>query len=279
MELLSVELNINENKEIINNIKIITSFDESDIDIEISSVYDNQISVVYSTNDKLNRKKYLEKIIGKMTKLITEFIKNESKKYFEENYFYFDEGEFGQLQESIEDEIENDIKIQLIVKNKLREVLENSKSINLNGFIKFRLKFINLYVSQIVEKCIDSFLMKQEYLDFLNIISYIAENDSKEMDVVNILYNKGKLQLYDSKMKKLNYISNVEISQELDGKVLIYDEYVVNVLLNISPKKIILHINKVKGLSQDAKNTIDLLKRIFEGKVEYCSGCKFCEIE
>lgn len=279
MELLSVELNINENKEIINNIKIITNFDESDIDIEISSVYDNQISIQYSTNDKLNRKKYIEKIIAKMTKLITEFIKNESKEYFEENYFYFDEGEFGQLQESIEDEIENDIKIQLIVKNKLKEILENSKSINLNGFIKFRLKFINLYVSQIVEKCIDSFLMKQEYLDFLNIISYIAENDSKETDVINILYNKGKLQLYDSKMKKLNFISNVEISQELDGKVLIYDEYVVNVLLNISPKKIILHLNKVKGLSQDAKNTIDLLKRIFEGKIENCNGCKFCEIE
>ena len=279
MELLSVELNINENKEIINNISIITNFDESDIDIEISSVFDNQISIQYSTNDKLNRKKYIEKIIGKITKLITEFIKNESKKYFEENYFYFDEGEFGQLQESIEDEIENDIKIQLIVKNKLKEILENSKSINLNGFIKFRLKFINLYVSQIVEKCIDSFLMKQEYLDFLNIISYIAENDSKENDVVNILYNKGKLQLYDNKMKKLNYISNVEISQELDGKVLIYDEYVVNVLLNLSPKKIILHINKIKGISQDAKNTIDLLKRIFEGKIENCNGCKFCEIE
>ncbi|MDF2676305.1 MAG: sporulation protein YtxC [Bacillota bacterium] len=279
MELLSLELNINENKEIINNIKIITNLDESDIDIEISSVSDNNLSILYSTNDKLNKKKYLEKIIGKITKLITEFIKHESKKYFEENYFYFDEGEFGQLQESIEDEIENDIKIQLVVKNKLKEILENSKTINLNGFIKFRLKFINLYVSQIVEKSIDSFLMKQEYLDFLNIINYISETESKENDLVNIMYIKDKLQLYDSKMKKLNYISNVEISQELDGKVLIYDEFIVNVLLNISPKKIILHLTKVKGVNMEAKNTIDLIKRIFEGKVEICNGCKFCELE
>ncbi len=279
MELLSLELNINENKEIINNIKIITNLDESDIDIEISSMSDNNLSILYSTTDKLNKKKYLEKIIGKITKLITEFIKFESKKYFEENYFYFDEGEFGQLQESIEDEIENDIKIQLVVKNKLKEILENSKTINLNGFIKFRLKFISLYVSQIVEKSIDSFLMKQEYLDFLNIINYISESESKENDLVNIMYNKDKLQLYDSKMKKLNYISNVEISQELDGKVLIYDEFIVNVLLNISPKKIILHLTKVKGVNMEAKNTIDLIKRIFEGKVEICNGCKFCELE
>jgi len=279
VELLSLELNINENKEIINNIKIITNLDESDIDIEISSMSDNNLSILYSTTDKLNKKKYLEKIIGKITKLITEFIKFESKKYFEENYFYFDEGEFGQLQESIEDEIENDIKIQLVVKNKLKEILENSKTINLNGFIKFRLKFISLYVSQIVEKSIDSFLMKQEYLDFLNIINYISESESKENDLVNIMYNKDKLQLYDSKMKKLNYISNVEISQELDGKVLIYDEFIVNVLLNISPKKIILHLTKVKGVNMEAKNTIDLIKRIFEGKVEICNGCKFCELE
>lgn len=277
MELLSLEINENENLEIVKNIEIITNLEESDINIEISSTEEGIIRIKYNTNDILNKKNCLEKIIGKITKLLLEFTKKESCIYLEENYFYFDEEEYEEIKNTIEEEIENDIKIQLVVKNKFKEVIENKKTINLNGFIKFRLKFIGLYASQIVEKCIDNYLMKKEYLDFISVIRYISEVEEKDHDVVNIMYNNHKLQIYDSHMKKLNYIGNAEISQELDGKILEYDELIINVLLNVSPKKIILHTNVEKG-DVESENTIEIIKRIFESKVEICKGCKFCEL-
>lgn len=277
MELLSLEINENENLEIVKNIEIITNLDESDINIEISSTEEGIIRIKYNTNDILNKKKCLESVIGKITKLLLEYTKKESCVYLEENYFYFDEEEYEEIKNTIEEEIENDIKIQLVIKNKFKEIIENSKSINLNGFIKFRLKFIGLYASQIVEKCIDNYLMKKEYLDFISVIRYISEVDEKDHDVVNIMYNNHKLQIYDSRMKKLNYIGNIEISQELDGKVFEYDELIINVLLNVSPKKIILHTNIEKG-DVESENTIEIIKRIFESKVEICKGCKFCEL-
>lgn len=277
MELLSLEINENENLEIVKNIEIITNLDESDINIEISSTEEGIIRIKYNTNDILNKKNCLERVIGKITKLLMEYTKKESCAYLEENYFYFDEEEYEEIKNTIEEEIENDIKIQLVIKNKFKEITENSKSINLNGFIKFRLKFIGLYASQIVEKCIDNYLMKKEYLDFISVIRYISEVDEKDHDVVNIMYNNHKLQIYDSHMKKLNYIGNTEISQELDGKILEYDELIINVLLNVSPKKIILHTNNEKG-DIESENTIEIIKRIFESKVEICKGCKFCEL-
>jgi len=277
VELLSLEINENENLEIVKNIEIITNLEESDINIEISSTEEGIIRIKYNTNDILNKKNCLEKIIGKITKLLLEFTKKESCIYLEENYFYFDEEEYEEIKNTIEEEIENDIKIQLVVKNKFKEVIENKKTINLNGFIKFRLKFIGLYASQIVEKCIDNYLMKKEYLDFISVIRYISEVEEKDHDVVNIMYNNHKLQIYDSHMKKLNYIGNAEISQELDGKILEYDELIINVLLNVSPKKIILHTNVEKG-DVESENTIEIIKRIFESKVEICKGCKFCEL-
>ena len=277
MELLSLEINENENLEIVKNIEIITDIDESNINIEVSSTEEGIIRIKYYTKEILNKKNCFEKIVGRITKLLLVYTKQASCIYLEENYFYFDEEEFDEIRKTIEEEIDNDIKIQLVIKNKFKEIIENSKTINLNGFIKFRLKFIGLYASQIVEKCIDNYLMKKEYLDFINVIRYISDVDEKDHDVVNIMYNNYKLQIYDSHMKKLNYIGTAEISQELDGKVFEYDESIINVLLNVSPKKIIIHTNIEKG-DVESENTIEIIKRIFENKVEICKGCKFCEL-
>ncbi|MFA9423015.1 MAG: sporulation protein YtxC [Sedimentibacter sp.] len=278
MELLSLELNENENHEVFNNIKIITNMDESDINIELSSTDEGNIKIRYFTDDKINKRKYIEKIIGKVTKLLVEYTKLESMSNLKENYFYFDEDEVGFIIKDIEDEVDNDIKIQLIIKNKFKELLDKSNSINLNGFINFRLKFIKLYSSQVVEKCIDSYLMKKEYMDFISIIKLISDKDEKENELVNIMYKNNKLQVYDKNMKKLTYISNVEFSSELGNKISEYDETIINILLSVSPRKIIIHEAKIDKNNKEAQNTLDIIKKIFDGKVEVCKGCKYCDL-
>jgi len=277
VELLSLELNENENHEVFNNIKIITNLDKSDINIEISSTDEGNIRVRYFTDDKINKREYLEKIIGKVTKLLVEYTKLESINFLKESYFYFDEDEVYAIIADIEDEIDNDVKIQLIIKNKFKEILERSSLINLNGFINFRLKFIKLYAAQVVERCIDSYLMKKEYMDFISIIKLISEVDEGEYDVVNVICNSKKLQVYDSNMKKLTYISNAEFAAELDNKVE-YDESVINILLSVSPKKVILHEAKMDKKNKEVQNTVEIIKKIFEGKIEICKGCKYCDL-
>lgn len=278
MELLSLELSENENPEIINNINIITNIDESDINIEVFPPSEGNIRIKYLTDNEIFKKKYTDKILSNVAKLLIEYTKSESRNYLKENYFYFDEDEYDEIRDTIEDEIVNDLKIQLIIKNKFREVLENSKTINLNGFIKFRLKFISLYVIQIVEKSIDNYLMKKEYLDFINIIRYITDVEDKDYDLVNIMYNNNRLQAYDSNMKKITYIGAMEISQELDGKIADYDETIINILLTVTPKKIKLHTDNIEIDDFESKNTVEVIKRIFKDKVEICKGCKFCQL-
>lgn len=277
MELLSLELNENENHEMFNNIKIITNLDESDINIELSSTDEGNIRVRYFTEDRINKREYIEKIIGKVTKLLVEYTKLESINCLKENYFYFDEEEVGAIITDIEAEVDNDVKIQLIIKNKFKEILERSNIINLNGFINFRLKFIKLYATQVVERCIDSYLMKKEYMDFISIIKLISDVDEGEYDIVNVICNNQRLQVYDKNMKKLTYISNAEFSTELSSKVS-YDESVINILLSVSPKKIILHEAKLDKKNKQVQSTVEVIKKIFEGKIEMCKGCKYCDL-
>lgn len=276
MELLSIELS--ENSEIFNNINIITNIDESDVNIEIFPIKEGNIRVRYLTDKEAKVGSYLEKIISQVTKLLIEYTKSESRKYLEENYFYFDEDEFEEIKRTIEEEIANDIKIQLIIKNKFKEVIENSGLINLNGFIKFRLKFISLYAAQIVEKSIDNYLMKKEYFDFINIIRYITEAEEKDYDLVNVIYNNSRLQVYDSSMKKLTYIGTMETSRELDGKTGGYDEAVINTLLSLSPTKIKLHMGRESIDNEEALNTVEVIRQIFSDKLELCNGCKYCQL-
>mgnify|MGYP000870034781 CR=1 FL=1 len=281
MELLSLEISENENKVVFNNIGIITNIDESDINIEIFPTSEGSIRIKYTTENKINKRMLVDKLISNITKLLIEHTKNESSIYLKENYFYFDDDEFEEIRVTIEDEIANDLKIQLIIKNKLNEIIENSNMINLNGFIKFRLKFINLYIIQIVEKSIDNYLMKKEYLDFMNIIKYITESEEKDYDFINILYNNNKLHVYDRNMEKITSIGNmenVEVARELDGKIFNYDESVINILLTVSPKHIKLHINNVDKDDAEILNTIEIIKKIFSERIEFCSGCKFCHL-
>ena len=277
MELLSLELNENENHEVFNNIKIITNLDESDINIEISSTDEGNIRLRYFTDNRINKREYIEKIVGKVTKLLIEYTKLESINILKESYFYFDEEEVGTIISDIENEIDNDVKIKLIIKNKFKEILERSNSINLNGFINFRLKFIKLYAAQVVERCIDSYLMKKEYMDFISIIKLISETEDAEYDLVNVMYTNSKIQVYDKNMKKLTYISNMELSSDLVNKVA-YDESVINILLNVSPKKKIIHEKKLDKKNKEALNTMEIIKKIFEGKIEICEGCRYCDL-
>jgi len=277
VELLSLELNENENHEIFNNIKIITNLDESDINIEIFSTDEGNIRVRYFTDEKINKKEYIEKIVGKVTKLLIEYTKLESINCLKENYFYFDDEEMKLIISDIEDEIDNDVKIQLIIKNKFREILERSNLINLNGFINFRLKFIKLYAEQIVERCIDSYLMKKEYMDFISIIKLISESEDGEYDVVNIMCSNNKLQAYDKNMKKITYLTNVEFAAEISSNAS-YDESIINILLSVSPRKIVIHEAKIDKKNKELQNTLGVIKRIFEGKYEICGGCRYCEL-
>ena len=276
MELLSLELNENENHEVYNNIRIITNIDESDINIELSSTDEGNIRIRYFTDNKLNKKEYIEKITARITKLLVEYTKLVGINALKENYFYFDEEEVGSIISDIEEEIDNDIKIHIIIKNKFKEVIEKSNNINLNGFVNFRLKFLKLYAAQVVERCIDSYLMKKEYMDFISIIKLISDSEENQYDIVNVMFNNNKIQVYDKSMQKLNYLSNVEFSSELSTNSA-YDETVINILMSVSPKKIILHDLKIDKKNKEAYNTADIIKRIFEGKVETCSGCKYCE--
>lgn len=278
MELLSLEINKTGNQRNYEQIKILTNLNDNNIYIKIDSKNKDLITINYGLNHVSYRKKGYEQIYTVIVNLIIGYVKNMSFDYLNENYSYFDDEEVKEIEDTIAEEINNDIKIKVVIRDRLKEFRGYSKTVNLDGFIKFRLKFLQEYAEKAVEQCIDVYLMKKEYSEFINALKYFSDYDSNEDISVNIFYNNNKLQIYDEALKKVSCFNNQETSREFDEISLKYDENIVSMLLALSPKEIIVHKIPEKT-DERVKNTVEIINKIFLDKVVHCKGCKFCKYE
>lgn len=278
MELLTLEIDKKDDLNYYNIISTLTNLQHKSMTATIYAQNDSYDKIIYNI-DKLNDiDDCRNEIISKINTIIKSYMVEEAFNYFEQSYFYFEDAEIDTIKEIIEEDMNSDIKINLILKVKINEYLEDSSLININGFVKFRLKFIKDYVKQIVEKCIDNYLIKKEYTDFINMLKYFSEDDTEAKENINIVINDGKLQIYNEAMEKISIISNVEFSEELQPSDIIYDESIINSIITISPKKIIIHLSKnYENVDEINKNTIEIINKLFVDRIKFCMDCEYCK--
>ena len=278
MELLSLEIDRKDNNNYYNLINLLTSLQHKDISIKLDTQNNGYDKIIYSTEKLENKSECIDVISEKINNVIKEYMIDECYKYLDKSYFYFEDNENIIIKQSIIEEVNNDIKTSLIFKNKIKEYMQENSIINIYGFIKFRLKFISSYAQQIVEKCIDNYLIKKEYTNFINIIKYFSDEDAEGKENINIIYKNDKLQIYDENMRKINLVTNVEFSQEFEPSEIIYDESIINLIITVSPKKIIMHLsNTYEKMDEISRNTVDIINKLFIDRIKFCTDCEFCK--
>lgn len=278
MELLSLEIDKKNDVNYYNIISTLTNLKNKSINVTIYTQNDNYDKIIYNIDDLTDIDECRDEIISKLNNVIKFYMMEEAFNYFEKSYFYFEDAEGTSIKRIIEDELNSDIKINLILKAKIKEYLESFNIININGFVKFRLKFIKDYVQQIVERCIDNYLIKKEYSDFIGMLKYFSDDEAETNENINIIFNDSKLQIYNENMEKISLISNVEFSEELEPSEIVYDESIINSIITISPKKIIIHLTKnYDKMDEISKNTIDIINKLFVDRIRFCMECEYCK--
>ncbi len=278
MELLSLEIDKKNDVNYYNIISTLTNLKNKSINVTIYTQNDNYDKIIYNIDDLTDIDECRDEIISKLNNVIKFYMMEEAFNYFEKSYFYFEDAEGTSIKRIIEDELNSDIKINLILKAKIKEYLESFNIININGFVKFRLKFIKDYVQQIVERCIDNYLIKKEYSDFIGMLKYFSDDEAETNENINIMFNDSKLQIYNENMEKISLISNVEFSEELEPSEIVYDESIINSIITISPKKIIIHLTKnYDKMDEISKNTIDIINKLFVDRIRFCMECEYCK--
>lgn len=153
---------------------------------------------------------------------------------------------------------------------KILNYFRQSENLNLEGFVRFRLKDIINELEMAIETSVDDFIIQKEYNEFIDLLRYFVELQEPRIDLVNVIRKKnGSFQILDERKQ-------VIISEYLEGYLaeifkdeVEYEDLLVSALINLAPRKILLHFQN--------EEAVETVRKIFGRKVEVCSGCSYCK--
>lgn len=233
------------------------------------------IIVHYTGNDN---SLFLDKISSLLSFLVIyEFEESILKRLIFQNYFYFSLSERRKILENCFDiviEDENYIKAKYTILFKcFKQYLCNHKSIILTGFINFKLTdYIDL-LSKIVDDAVNSFIIEKEYMEFISLLKLYINSQKSETELIHLIYAKNFSILLDKNKNIIDTSDNIFKAKFLSDITFSNNDYILNTILNLLPKKIYIHL--INNYMDEFVNT---LKLIFENRAEICTDCNICKI-
>lgn len=205
-------------------------------------------------------------------KIIQNLIKSE--------YFYFDTNEQKQIANiTFEDLYNNEESVYSfdkrynLIYNSCLEYLLSNNSLVLKGFITFRLKNYLETILEQVDKSVNKFIVQKEYTEFISLLRMYVNSEESNCSLIHLIYrnykpilldeNKNLIKIDDS-ISNLKYLSDISFST---------NDFALNTLLNIIPKKIYIHL-----IDSNKDEFINTIKLIFENRAIFCTDCSICKI-
>ncbi len=225
--------------------------------------------IVHYLGDDLNY--FYNELSNILSYLIIDNFEEETiKKIILNNYFYFDSSEIKYILEICEDILSNssDFSIQSrydLLFNIFYEHISSEKKLYLNGFFPFKTKNYLKYLENIVDIAVNKYIIEREYLEFISLLKIYINSHASNIEFVSLYYDTSNPKLFDKDnnvidikddLFDLKYLSDISFSS---------NDYVLNALLTLIPKKIVIHL---AGASMD--DFINTLSLIFENRVTIC---------
>ena len=146
---------------------------------------------------------------------------------------------------------------------------------NIEGWIQFRTQKYQILLSDLLEQFVLDYSMKKEVVTFIKLMRDISILSVPLEEILHLIYNtEGLPQLYNKDMKNMTgfYIRQYCKDLLLDS-TLTREDYILHILISISPKQLIIH-QSAKAREQQFLKTLEI---IFDENVAYCKGCLYCE--
>lgn len=200
------------------------------------------------------------------------------KKLILKNYFYFDFNERKHIVEMCFDIFTDDFNLYFDKKyncliNDFESYLKNNKSIILDGFLNFRIKDYMSILEEVIDEAVNNFVIEKEYLEFISLLKMYVNSQKSTCDIVHLIYNNESSILLDKDKNIINVSDDVFKAKYLSDISFSSNDYALNSLLTLIPKKIYIHL--IDNCIDEFIHTISL---IFESRVEICTDCDICKI-
>ena len=211
--------------------------------------------------------------------VIDYFETNIIKQILNSNYFYFEESEFNTILNLCEENLCDSSEFslpnrQLLLFDIFYKYISTHHSIVLSGFINFRLSNYRELLEDLIDLSVNEFIIEREYLEFVSILRlYINSQPSSDM-IIHVISFESKILLLDDNMRKISIDKNSLNAKYLSDVSFSNNDYILNTLLTLLPKKIHLHIISTSGNSE----FLSTLQLIFENRIDICYDCNICNM-
>ncbi len=224
---------------------------------------------------KINNDNFYTAFSLSFTDLIIHFYEETIlKDILKRNYFYFsydEQLEILDICNSMLNDEESHHKKDLIFLS-VFDYIKNNDFMNLKGFIQFRLKDYLEILDYLVDLAVNNFIINREYLRFIDLLQdYITSSDSK-LDVAHLIYLGTESVLLDDSNNLIPIDEHIFDAKYLSDISFSTNDYVLNTLLNLLPKKLYIHI-----LDKEDE-FIYTLEKIFKDRIVICFDCDMCNI-
>lgn len=240
-------------------------------------IYYNIIIHFKGKNEKLffeETSKILAKFIIDLfeEKIIQNLIKSE--------YFYFDTNEQKQIANiTFEDLYNNEESVYSfdkrynLIYNSCLEYLLSNNSLVLKGFITFRLKNYLETILEQIDKSVNKFIVQKEYTEFISLLRMYVNSEETNCSLIHLIYRNYKPILLDENKNLIKIDDNISNLKYLSDISFSTNDFALNTLLNIIPKKIYIHL-----IDSNKDEFINTIKLIFENRAIFCTDCSICKI-
>ncbi len=149
------------------------------------------------------------------------------------------------------------------IRKSLDLLLDGNTPVSFDSFSTFRLKKLQLRMTEMVELAIDEYKMEQEYQMFIHMLREYLASREKKLDTIHLYSTGFGFRFFDENMKE---VSREELTAFIDKRLLtnhpLYvDSYTIAPLLSIAPDKIYVYGN-------GEHNLVRTLQNIFEERIE-----------
>lgn len=227
---------------------------------------------------------YLSMLIYKF--LAREFYIKKIDEFINETYFFLKEDEISEVKRLCmkafihEGKINDENEVYCInrrnsIIKKITDFVSETDEINIQGYLRFRIKEMEEDFQSIVDKIIEKYMVEKEYDEFIKLLKYFVDIQECKIDEVNIFAGKnGDYKITDRDGKDIRD----KMTQDIDTTGLnsgsSKDDLVMSGLITLAPKKVVIHC--LECFSN--KELIETIKKVFDGRVEFCDSCKECKV-
>ena len=238
-------------------------------------IYKNVI-VHYSGDDE---SLFLTKLASILSFLVIDELEEDLlKRLILQNYFYFDAVERTKILATCFDIMADDFFTLFDKKFKLvyqifYDYLTCHKSIVLTGFVDFRLKSYLSFLDDILNEAVNHFVIEKEYLEFVSLLKLYINSQDYGCEMVHLVFSSSESLLLDENKNLIEVDADIFKAKYLSDITFSTNDYILNSLLTLLPKKIYLHL--VDSYMDEFIHTLQL---VFENRVHLCTDCNICQL-